>query len=249
MFKLAQERLKPSSTDVSCEAKHLCRTAKCHSSLGDSFFCIWHSQTQGWGVLQVDKSQAAKINTIIMKHFPQSLWPLFSLLLLCLFKGYMCCTHLHCHSNIHFSLTQSSLTWQYTNPCTLVCLCRYTEHTPLGLAQQWDQLDQLAMRMQHNLEQQIQARYAFNVTKERARRRPAESSADTTDDERLMMIPMTIDAACGWASSIAHLSGAFAMLAHWLSHYALSSAHWTSYAVQAMHDSVRTVQTLCMHDA
>ena len=27
----------------------------------------------------------------------------------------------------------------------------------MSLAQQWDQLDQLGMRMQHNLEQQIQA--------------------------------------------------------------------------------------------
>lgn len=35
---------------------------------------------------------------------------------------------------------------------------RYTEHSTVGLAQQWDQLDQLSMRMQHNLEQQIQAR-------------------------------------------------------------------------------------------
>lgn len=34
---------------------------------------------------------------------------------------------------------------------------RYTEHSTVGLAQQWDQLDQLCMRMQHNLEQQIQA--------------------------------------------------------------------------------------------
>lgn len=37
---------------------------------------------------------------------------------------------------------------------------KYTEHSTVGLAQQWDQLDQLGMRMQHNLEQQIQARYA-----------------------------------------------------------------------------------------
>ena len=38
-------------------------------------------------------------------------------------------------------------------------LFRYTEHSTVGLAQQWDQLDQLGMRMQHNLEQQIQAWY------------------------------------------------------------------------------------------
>jgi len=34
---------------------------------------------------------------------------------------------------------------------------RYTEHSTVGLAQQWDQLDQLGMRMQNNLQQQIQA--------------------------------------------------------------------------------------------
>jgi len=38
-----------------------------------------------------------------------------------------------------------------------MCVCSYTEHSTVGLAQQWDQLDQLCMRMQHNLEQQIQA--------------------------------------------------------------------------------------------
>ncbi|KAH7638391.1 alpha spectrin [Dermatophagoides farinae] len=43
---------------------------------------------------------------------------------------------------------------------------RYTEHTTVGLAQQWDQLDQLCMRMQHNLEQQIQARNHSGVTEE-----------------------------------------------------------------------------------
>ena len=35
------------------------------------------------------------------------------------------------------------------------CL-RYTEHSTVGLAQQWDQLNQLGMRIRHNLEQQIQ---------------------------------------------------------------------------------------------
>ena len=39
---------------------------------------------------------------------------------------------------------------------------RYTEHSTVGLAQQWDQLDQLGMRMQHNLEQQIQ-KYCRNT--------------------------------------------------------------------------------------
>ncbi|XP_033642967.1 spectrin alpha chain, non-erythrocytic 1-like isoform X2 [Asterias rubens] len=43
---------------------------------------------------------------------------------------------------------------------------RYTEHSTVGLAQQWDQLDQLGMRMQHNLEQQIQARNTTGVSEE-----------------------------------------------------------------------------------
>nr|CAB3266545.1 spectrin alpha chain, non-erythrocytic 1 [Phallusia mammillata] len=42
----------------------------------------------------------------------------------------------------------------------------YTEHSTVGLAQQWDQLEQLGMRMQHNLEQQIQARNMTGVTEE-----------------------------------------------------------------------------------
>ncbi|XP_076800089.1 spectrin alpha chain, non-erythrocytic 1-like isoform X2 [Clavelina lepadiformis] len=42
----------------------------------------------------------------------------------------------------------------------------YTEHSALGLAQQWNQLEQLGMRMQHNLEQQIQARNMTGVTEE-----------------------------------------------------------------------------------
>ncbi|EDV21767.1 uncharacterized protein TRIADDRAFT_59818 [Trichoplax adhaerens] len=43
---------------------------------------------------------------------------------------------------------------------------KYTEHTTVGLAQQWDQLDQLGMRMQHNLEQQIEARNSSGVSEE-----------------------------------------------------------------------------------
>jgi spectrin alpha len=43
---------------------------------------------------------------------------------------------------------------------------KYTEHTTVGLAQQWDQLEQLGMRMQHNLEQQIQAKNTVGVTEE-----------------------------------------------------------------------------------
>lgn len=35
------------------------------------------------------------------------------------------------------------------------------KYSTIGLAQQWDQLHQLGMRMQHNLEQQIQAKYWF----------------------------------------------------------------------------------------
>ena len=41
---------------------------------------------------------------------------------------------------------------------------KYTEHSTLSLAQAWDQLDQLGMRMIHNLEQQIQARNQSGVT-------------------------------------------------------------------------------------
>ena len=41
---------------------------------------------------------------------------------------------------------------------------KYTEHSVLSLAQAWDQLDQLGMRMIHNLEQQIQARNQSGVT-------------------------------------------------------------------------------------
>ncbi|XP_023929927.1 spectrin alpha chain-like isoform X4 [Lingula anatina] len=46
---------------------------------------------------------------------------------------------------------------------------RYTEHSTVGLAQQWDQLDQLGMRMQHNLEQQIQARNQSGVSEDALR--------------------------------------------------------------------------------
>lgn len=46
---------------------------------------------------------------------------------------------------------------------------RYTEHSTVGLSQAWDQLDQLVMRMQHNLEQQIQARNVSGVSEEALR--------------------------------------------------------------------------------
>jgi len=46
---------------------------------------------------------------------------------------------------------------------------RYTEHSTVGLAQQWDQLDQLSMRMQHNLEQQIQAKNQSGVSEDALR--------------------------------------------------------------------------------
>jgi len=39
----------------------------------------------------------------------------------------------------------------------------------VALAQQWEQLDQLGMRMQHNLEQQIQARNTSGVTEDSLR--------------------------------------------------------------------------------
>lgn len=37
------------------------------------------------------------------------------------------------------------------------------KYSSIGLAQQWDQLHELGMRMQHNLEQQIQAKYCRRV--------------------------------------------------------------------------------------
>merc|ERR1719249_647725 len=43
---------------------------------------------------------------------------------------------------------------------------RYTEHGQVGLAQQWDQLNQLGMRIRHNLEQQIQARNQSGVSED-----------------------------------------------------------------------------------
>jgi spectrin alpha len=46
---------------------------------------------------------------------------------------------------------------------------KYTEHSTLSLSQAWDQLDQLGMRMQHNLEQQIQARNQSGVTEQSLR--------------------------------------------------------------------------------
>ncbi|CAK9291681.1 unnamed protein product, partial [Gordionus sp. m RMFG-2023] len=46
---------------------------------------------------------------------------------------------------------------------------RYTEHSTLSLAQEWDQLDHLGMRLQHNLEQQIQARNTCGVSEETLR--------------------------------------------------------------------------------
>uniref|UniRef100_A0A8R1DU58 Spectrin alpha chain n=1 Tax=Caenorhabditis japonica TaxID=281687 RepID=A0A8R1DU58_CAEJA len=46
---------------------------------------------------------------------------------------------------------------------------RYTEHSTIGIAHASDQLDELVMRMQHNLEQQIQARNQSGVTEEALR--------------------------------------------------------------------------------
>merc|ERR1719493_691177 len=43
---------------------------------------------------------------------------------------------------------------------------RYTEHSTVGLAQRWDQLNQLGMRIRHNLEQQIQARNQSGVSED-----------------------------------------------------------------------------------
>ena len=43
---------------------------------------------------------------------------------------------------------------------------KYSEHSTVGLAQQWDQLNQLGMRIKHNLEQQIQARNQSGVSED-----------------------------------------------------------------------------------
>merc|ERR1711963_165574 len=43
---------------------------------------------------------------------------------------------------------------------------RYTEHSTVGLAQQYDQLNQLGLRIKHNLEQQIQARNQSGVSED-----------------------------------------------------------------------------------
>ena len=46
---------------------------------------------------------------------------------------------------------------------------RYTDHSTVGLAQQWDQLDQLNMRMQKNLEHQIKAKNMTGVSEDTLR--------------------------------------------------------------------------------
>lgn len=46
---------------------------------------------------------------------------------------------------------------------------KYTEHSTTSLAQQWDQLEQLCLRMQHNLEAQIQARNQSGVSEDALR--------------------------------------------------------------------------------
>lgn len=46
---------------------------------------------------------------------------------------------------------------------------RFTEHSTTSLAQEWDQLEQLGLRMQHNLEQQIQAKNHSGVSEDALR--------------------------------------------------------------------------------
>lgn len=46
---------------------------------------------------------------------------------------------------------------------------RYTEYSALNLAQAYDQLDQLGMRMQHNLEQQLAAMKHNGVSEDQVR--------------------------------------------------------------------------------
>ena len=65
------------------------------------------------------------------------------------------CMHTHVHTHKHTHTRTHAHTHTHTHT---VSSCRYTEHTVVSLAQQWDQLGQMVMRMQHNLEQQIQAR-------------------------------------------------------------------------------------------
>ena len=50
----------------------------------------------------------------------------------------------------------------------IYCVFRYTEHGIVGLAQQWDQLNQLGMRIRHNLEQQIQVHWGSKIIGMRA---------------------------------------------------------------------------------
>lgn len=46
---------------------------------------------------------------------------------------------------------------------------KYTNHSALSLAQQWDQINAMAMRMQNNLKQQIQAKNQSGVSEESLR--------------------------------------------------------------------------------
>lgn len=46
---------------------------------------------------------------------------------------------------------------------------RYTEHSTTSLGQEWNQLEELGLRMQHNLEQQIQAKNQSGVSEEALR--------------------------------------------------------------------------------
>lgn len=46
---------------------------------------------------------------------------------------------------------------------------RYTEHSIVALAHEWDQLNQLAMRMEHNLQVQIQAKNQSGVSEDSLR--------------------------------------------------------------------------------
>lgn len=88
----------------------------------------------------------------------------------------------------------------------------------MGLAQQWDQLDQLGMRMQHNLEQQIQARcpgrgragHAASRLGRRTRPRPRPSFQEHDRSDRgglkefsmmFMSIPRALPAGEGGLSS------------------------------------------------
>ena len=70
------------------------------------------------------------------------------------------------HKFYNSSASGSELCICLFNGIFLFIIFRYTEHSTVGLAQQWDQLDQLNMRMQKNLEHQIKAKNMTGVSED-----------------------------------------------------------------------------------